>query len=138
MSATDVATLGVLSWALALQTVAGLLSIWAKLDEEVFSNENPYPLELERHTSKREKDVFRDNARGWFRLLYDVWITQPGHEPGDTHVVFRFRRFERPPLKLARKEIGTVQTLLRQLSLLSLAVIGLIRFASGEPILNLF
>lgn len=44
----------------------------------------------------------------------------------------------RRPFNLPAREVSAFQRLLRGLSLLSLAVVGIVRFTQGEPILNLF
>ena len=42
------------------------------------------------------------------------------------------------PLGLPINEAKAIQRALRGLSLLSIAIMGVVRFAAGEPILNLF
>lgn len=75
-------------------------------------------------------------------LLWWLYTRKEAYGQGKDRRAYRI--YDSPwrgPLKHLRpgsKEAEAQPLLLRQLSVLSLVVMGLIRFASGEPILNLF
>ena len=133
MSAIDMATLGVFAFALFLQVLWGIISFLSKFDspigfEEVGDGVPPIPLAY----SQGEIDGFRGGGRGILWWLY----TKKDAEEVRVYTTPRkgfLKVFYVPP-----KEFDGARLLLRQLSLLSLAVMGIIRFAMGEPILSLF
>ena len=122
------ATLGVLSWALLLQVLAGLLSLVYAIDPRGHA---PQDASEETKYSVESIGGIRGGGKGILWWLY-TQIDFDSHW-GDV------RRFRHPwqPIGLPRNEIDTFRLLFRQSSLLSLAVMG-IRFAHGKPILNLF
>lgn len=92
------ATLGVFSWALLLQSFAGLLALTDPLERTLTPN------------AKTDR---------WHRRLTEI-----------------YRRKLHARFFVKYRDI--YQMSLRQLSLLSLAVMGIVRLSSGQPLLNLF
>lgn len=133
MSAIDLATVIVLSIALALQVFSGIALFLSKLDsqigfEDIAAGVPPTPLAY----SQGKIGGFRGGGQGILWRLY----TEKYDE--DVRIYASPRKgllkiFFFPP-----KEFDAIRLLLRQLSLLSLAVMGIIRFALDEPILRLF
>ena len=133
MSTIDMATVGVFSFALFLQVYSGLALFLSKLDsqigfEDIAEGVPPTPLAY----SQRKIGGFRGGGQGkiW-------WLYTKKYDKNVRVYTTPWRGFLKifffPP-----KEFDAVRLLLRQISLLSLAVMGIIRFALGEPILNLF
>ena len=121
MSCIDLATLGVLSWALLLQVIAGLYRFLGSIQAKVADHPSktgvyrqwgflrPFYTTVEQRSDGSHQRVLVDPQRGILRY-------------------FKLNFIEREAWPL----------LLRQLSLLSLGIIALVRFAFGEPILRLF
>ena len=133
MSAIDMATLGVFAFALFLQVLWGIISFLSKFDspigfEEVADGVPPVPLAY----SQGKIDGFRGGSRGIFWWLYTKKDAEDVRVYTTPWKGF-LKVFYVPP-----KEFDGARLLLRQLSLLALAVMGIIRFAMGEPILSLF
>ena len=133
MSAIDMATVGVFSFALFLQVISGIALFLSKLDsqigfEDIADGVPPTPFAY----SQGKIGGFHGGGQGILWPLY----TEKYEEDVRVYTSPRkgfLKMFFFPP-----KEFDAVRLLLRQLSLLSLAVMGIIRFALGEPILNLF
>lgn len=133
MSAIDMATVGVFSFALFLQVLSGIALFLSKLDspigfEDVADGVPPTPLAY----SQGEIGGFRGGGQGILWQLYTEKYDD------DVRVYASPRKGILKIFLFPPKEFDAVRLLLRQLSLLSLAVIGIIRFALDEPILNLF
>lgn len=133
MSAVDVATVIVLSIALFLQVYSGIALFLSKIDsligfEDVADGVPPTPLAY----SQGKIGGFRGGGRG---ILWRLYTKKEDEDVRVYTTPWRgiLKIFYFPP-----KEFDSVRLLLRQLALLSLAVMGIIRFAMGEPILNLF
>ena len=130
LPAIDMATLCVFIWALLLQILAGLLAFLETIDPKLEPDE-----ELSIPYAEGSVGGIRGGGDGIFWRLYtDLYWPVTGEKGRDS----RMLRSTWRPFQLPAKEMAGLRLLLRQLSILSLAVIGLIRFASGEPILNLF
>ncbi len=133
MSAINVATLVVFSVALLLQVISGIILFLSKFDspigfEEIAEGVPPTPLAY----SQGEIGGLRGGGRGIFWWFYTEKYDEDVRVYASPRKGF-LKIFFFPP-----KEFDAVRLLLRQLSLLSLAVMGIIRFALGEPILDLF
>ena len=129
MTVIDQATFWVFGFALFAQLIAGVLSFLKEV--EPASSVLPY--------SEGSIGGVKGGGRGFLWWLYTVKRT--GSKPRGAEVVQVDSRTFASPLRWIRlpdNEIKGLQLLLRQLSILSLAVMGIIRFAAGEPILNFF
>ena len=123
-SPVDWATLGVLLFVLALQLVSGLISFFQKCEPGIdFAEANDHEFHK----------IGIINVRGSFPSLYWLIYSAPEYSP-NFHLIRPIWRV----FCMSEGEAGVFRLLLRQMSLLALAVIGIIRFTSGEPILNLF
>ena len=135
LSAIDHATLWVFVSALLLQVTAGAIAIVSEeLDFGVSIQDEPVAY------SRGRVDGLRGGGTGVFWWLY----TEKGQNNlgdgrgGNRYEDTRWYSPPKRPFNLPAREVGAFQRLLRGVSLLSLAVMGIVRFASGEPILNLF
>jgi len=133
MSAIDLATVIVLSIALILQVFSGIALFLSKLDsqigfEDIADGVPPTPLAY----SQGKISGFRGGGQGILWRLYTEKYDKDVRVYASPRKGF-LKIFFFPP-----KEFDAVRLLLRQLSLLSLAVMGIIRFALGKPILDLF
>ncbi len=132
MACIDMATLAVLSLAVLLVTLAGAYRFLENLHDDV----------TRYRTQTIQSGGMRGNAypeRGFlFRWLY-LRKSQGGQTPTNERVIcspFSKRFLKRLRLPDVEREVAPY--FLRQIALLSVAVMGLIRFALGEPILRLF
>ena len=126
MTSIDIATLGVLSWALLLQIIAALLSLLEQLDPHKNLEEAPRVYESDRSR------VGGNGILGW--LFSHALLTSRS----ESYQEERFYITPKSSLTLSTQDVKIYRAVARQVSLLSLAVIGLVRFASGVPILNFF
>ena len=135
LSPVNQATFWVFVWALLLQVAAGAIAIVnEELDFSVSIRDEPVPY------SQGRIGGIRGGGSGVFWRLY----TQEGRNNlGDGRGGNRYEdtRWYAPPWRpfnLPAREVGAFQRLLRGVSLLSLAVMGIVRLTQEEPILNLF
>lgn len=135
LGSLDQVTLWVFVWALVLQVAAGVLAVVnEELDFGVSIRDEPVPY------SQGQVGGFRGGGSG---VLWWFYTHKGRNNLGDGRGGNRYedtRWFSPPkrPFNLPAREVSAFQRLLRQLSLLSLAVVAIVRFAHGEPILNLF
>lgn len=127
LSGVDAATLGVLSWAMLLQVLAGVYRLLEMLHDAHVQ-----------YLEKVSRTVTYPGGRGIFRWLYTYKITDAEAYTGRVDLCSPFNKpvLRRLRFPLIEREAGP--RALRQLSLLSVGVIALVRFAMGEPILQLF
>ena len=122
------ATLAVLCWALLLQLGAGLLALLQEANPQL----EPHGPFRANPPGEKERREVRSKFLGWMYkeevLLTDI----RGSRESASYIVPKL------PFGLPPHEARMLKTAFRQLSVLSLAVMGIVRFASGEPILNLF
>ena len=133
MSAIDMATLGVFAFVLFLQMIWGIISFLSKFDspigfEEVADGEPPIPLAY----SRGKISGLRGGGRG---ILWPLYTKKYDN---DVRIYATPWKGVFTRLRPHSKEFKAIRLLVRQVSLLSLAVMGIIRFAMGEPILSLF
>ena len=129
MSELDMATLGILALALFLQALAGMYKLIGVLDAAV--------LKWYEVTSTLPADRGWTHG-GWFQLLYTrrEWreskneFVRKLHSPSD-------RKLFKPLKVTGFMEEEARPLFLRQMSLLLVGVVVLVRFAYGEPILKL-
>ena len=128
MSAIDMATLGVFAWALALNILAGIISFFEDLGENPRRmNQNYAPVSM-----KGWRGI-RGGGTGIFWRFYTA--TRIREE--DSHLE-RTYISQWTKLPLDEREMLAIRGLLRRVSLLSLVIIGMVRFSMGESILNIF
>ncbi len=135
MTAIDQATFWVFIGALLLQVTAGVVAVVnEELDYDVSIRDDPRPY------SHGGVTGFRGGGSGvlWWFYTHRVRNNLGDGTGGNRYEDVRLYSPPRRPFNLPAREVSAFQRLFRGLSLLSIAVMGIVRFASGEPILNLF
>lgn len=126
--AVDVATLFVLIWALALQVIAGVIASLCELEPPTVTDSDITGGSSSKYSLGRGVNL--QKIRGPFKRLY---TEKAGSGEEET---IRLRGVT--PLGRPINEAKAAERVIRGVSLLSIAVMGIVRFAQDEPILNLF
>ena len=126
----DVATLFVLIWALALQVIAGLLATLRELEPPTVADSDALGGSSTRYSLG--KGVNLKTIRSPLKRLY----TETERSGSGEEETIRLRGVT--PLGRPINEAKAIERVIRGVSLLSVAVMAVVRFTQDEPILNLF